>query len=421
MVQAKYMGRRLLLLSAAVLMGGLGAQARGQQQPVQPKEAPTEQTAQPTLETPQQTNARIRTLSGNAKAVQHEYLIGNGDLLSITVFDVPELTRDVRVNQSGSISLPLVPVRLQVSGMTELQAEQKIAEVLGANGLVTHAEVGVVVKEHRSKPITIVGAVMHPMVYEADRPVTLLEALAEAGGVSNDAGDTVIISRTHAMTFVEIPNPEEVPDPTAPGSSKDQGPSSGATAASQDAGKAAFPNAADIPTTPAVTADPKSPATVPAPATTGAKQASTITVNLDELLESGDMKNNIMLQAGDVVTVPHAGIVYVLGAVTRPGGFVVANDRNQLTAMKVLALAGGLTRIAKVQHAFIVRQNDQGKQTETEVDLKKILNRQAEDIPMKASDVLYIPDDRVKEVVLQTIQLAIAIGSNVAIYRLAYH
>ena len=126
----------------------------------------------PALETPQQTNDRIRSLSTEAKSGPHDYVIGNGDLLDISVFDVPELSRELRVSQSGTIGIPLVPVRLQVVGLTELQAEQKIAEVLEANGLVSHPEVGVMVKEHRSRPITIVGAVQHPMVYEAERSVT---------------------------------------------------------------------------------------------------------------------------------------------------------------------------------------------------------------------------------------------------------
>ena len=112
--------------------------------------------------TPQQTNDRIKELASNSKPAVHDYVIGDGDLLSIAVFDVPELTRDVRVSQTGKISIPLVPVRLEVTGLTEIQAEQKIAEVLESNGLVSHPEVGVVVKEHRSRPITIVGAVVPP-------------------------------------------------------------------------------------------------------------------------------------------------------------------------------------------------------------------------------------------------------------------
>ncbi len=124
-----------------------------------------------------------------------DYVIGSGDLVSIQVFDVPELSRDLRVSQTGTIGIPLIPVRLHVTGLTEIQAERKIAEVLEANGLVSHPEVSVVVREKKSKPITVVGAVAHPTVYSADRQVTLIEALAEAGGILADAGDQVVITR----------------------------------------------------------------------------------------------------------------------------------------------------------------------------------------------------------------------------------
>jgi len=157
-----------------------------------------------TVETPQQTNERIRSLSAAARVLPpHDYVIGNGDLLSIQVFDVQELSREVRVSQTGTIGIPLVPVRLHISGLTESQAEIKIAEVLEANGLVSHPQVSVAVKEKKSKPITIVGAVAHPMVYQADRQVSLVEVLAEAGGIAGDAGDTVIITRAETDTAAD--------------------------------------------------------------------------------------------------------------------------------------------------------------------------------------------------------------------------
>src|SRR6266436_2008356 len=153
-------------------------------------------SAQTVVETSQQTNDRIRALSAASRALPpHDYLIGNGDLLAIQVFDVQELSREVRVSQTGTIGIPLVPVRLHVAGLTEIQAQRKIAEVLESNGLVSHPDVSVTVKDRKSKPITIVGAVMHSMVYQADRQVTLIEVLAEAGGISNDAADSVIITR----------------------------------------------------------------------------------------------------------------------------------------------------------------------------------------------------------------------------------
>ena len=66
--------------------------------------------AQTVLETPQQTNERIKTLSASSRATPHDYVIGSGDLLTIEVFDVQELTRDVRVSQTGTIGFPLIPV-----------------------------------------------------------------------------------------------------------------------------------------------------------------------------------------------------------------------------------------------------------------------------------------------------------------------
>ena len=364
--------------------------------------------------TPQETNQRIRALSETWKAAPHDYTIGNSDLLSVSVFDVPELSRELRVSQSGTISIPLVPTRVHVAGLTEIQAQQVIADVLQANGLVSQPEVSVTVKEHKSKPITIVGAVQHPMVYEADHGVTLLEAIAEAGGISNDAGDTILVTRAHSFTMIPIP------EPSAPGTTASAEVSTQDAPVSSDKDKTsevnhtAFPPGTELAQNTPNSSNPTASKGTPAPS------GNIITVNLNELIETGDTRNNIPLQAGDVVTVPHAGIVYVLGAVNRPGGFVVSNDRTQLTTLKILALAGGVTRIAKLDRAVIIRKDDQGKQTETAVDLKKVIEQKSEDLQMRASDVLYIPDNRTKEFALQTLQLALAAAVNVAFYRVAY-
>jgi polysaccharide biosynthesis/export protein len=374
-------------------------------------------------ETPQQVNDRIRTLTmGSKSSTPHDYLIGSGDLLDVSVFDVPELSKEVRVSQMGTINIPLIPVRLRVAGLTETQAEQKIAEMLEANGLVSHPEVGVAVKEHRSQPITVVGAVAHPMVYQADRDVTLLEVLAEAGGIANDAGDTVIVTRRRTPAFTEVPGTQSAPETSAPGSGEPPPLDKPATAEpaakkSDTPSKApAFPSAEEL----AHASPPAPPAATESNSSSTDTDSTTISINLNDLLETGDTRNNILLHAGDVVTVPHAGIVYVLGAVSRPGGFVVSNDRTQLTTLKVLSLAGGLTTIAKTQHAVIIRKDDTGKQTETPVDLKKVLNRQSEDITMRPSDVLFIPDDRTKAALFKAAEIGLGIGTAVAVFRLAY-
>jgi polysaccharide export outer membrane protein len=379
--------------------------------------------AQAVLETPQQTNDRIRELSAAARTGPHDYVIGNGDVLSIEVFDVKELSRDVRVSQTGTIGMPLVPVRLHVSGLTELQAEQKITELLESNGLVSHADVSVTIKERKSKPITVVGAVAHPLVYQADSQVTLLEVLAEAGGLSNDAGGQVIVTRpVPEMTFDDAePPPNDPAGSTRAGSrpvKPEPKPLTAAAAASSSPASGARAEPPDL----------SAPDTSPQKSINGAGiipsaavPVDTITVNLFELMEAGNTKNNITLQAGDVVTVPHAGIVYVLGAVGKPGGFVLTNDREQLSTLKILALAGGFTSTAKTDRAVILRKDAQGQQHEVTLDLKKIQKREAEDVELQPSDILYVPQSGAKQALLRSLEFGIALGSGVALYRLAYH
>jgi polysaccharide biosynthesis/export protein len=361
-----------------------------------------------TVETSQQTNERIRALAAASHVPPpRDYVIGSGDVVSVQVFEVPELSRDLRVSQTGTIGIPLVPVRLHVSGLTEIQAERKIAEVLEANGLVSHPEVSVTVKEKKSRPITVVGAVGHPMVYQADRQVTLIEVIAEAGGIAADAGDSVIITR---------PDLDTSSDPLAPPA---LAPEDTVAAPGQDAipqPNASSPSAATPPSSPATSAgsaaDP--PQTMPPPLT------NTITINLSQILETGDMKNNIVLLPGDVVTIPHAGIVYVLGAVGRPGGYTVSNDRAQLTTLKLLSLAGGLNRTAKSTHAVIVRKDRNGQQHEVEVDLRKVMKFEAEDVQLRPSDILYVPNSGAKQALVKAGELSLAIGTGVLIYRLLY-
>jgi polysaccharide biosynthesis/export protein len=381
--------------------------------------------AQAVLETPQDTNDRIKALSARARYIPHDYVIGSGDTISIDVFDVKELTRDVRVSQTGTIGLPLVPVRLQVKGLTETQAEQKIAEVLEANGLVSHPEVSVSVKDRKSKPITVVGAVPRPMVYQADRPVTLLEVLAEAGGVSADAGDTVIVTRpiseqSDTLLTPSISNEDVIPpaqqDVIPP--TKNNVPASGDSPVGPSQAMTGIAPMTPAPNTNFPSAD-VAAKDAPVP-TMPPTLSNTITVNLNELMESGDAVNNIILQAGDIVTVPHAGIVYVLGAVGKPGGFVLANDRSQMTTLKMLALAGGLNQTAKSNHAVIIRRDRQGQQREQMLDLKKIVERKAEDVRLEASDILYIPDSMAKKALYKAGEAAIGIGTGVALYRVAY-
>jgi protein involved in polysaccharide export with SLBB domain len=399
-----------------------------QQTPVQPQQQTAVQPRQTPLETQQQTNDRIRALSARTFTAPHDYIIGRGDVIGLEVFEIPELSRDVRVSQTGTIGIPLVPVRLYVAGLTELQVQQKVAEVLEANGLVSHPQVMVSVRERRSKPITIVGAVGHSMVYQADHPVTLVQVLAEAGGISADAGDTVNITRAQVLEEVSSDEPPEIgpedtvsaTNPTSPTTppARKAAPAAAAAGSSSEAPAPGIqaPEAAAKQTAPQNAES----AAAPPPITNSdlAPLANTITVNLAELLERGDTRNNIPLQAGDIITVPHAGIVYALGAVQRAGGFVVSNDRAQLSTLKLLALSGGVTRVAKKGQAVIIRKDSTGKQMAIPVDLGKIIKRESEDVRLMPSDILYVPDSPTKAALIRAGEITLGVGTNLAVYRL---
>jgi polysaccharide export outer membrane protein len=110
-----------------------------------------------------------------------------------------------------------------------------------------------------------------------------------------------------------------------------------------------------------------------------------------------------------------------LGAVAKPGGFVATNDRAQLSTLKLLALAGGLTRVAKKDRAVIVRKDSSGKQQEIPVDLDKIVKLEAEDVRLMPSDILYVPPSGSRAVLIRASEIALGVATAVAIYRIGNH
>ncbi|HXN21378.1 MAG TPA: polysaccharide biosynthesis/export family protein [Candidatus Dormibacteraeota bacterium] len=364
------------------------------------------------LVTSQEANERIRQLSMLSQVHQAEYVIGSGDLLTIQVFDVAELSRDVRVSEQGTIALPLLPSRLHAAGLTERQLEQKLEEVLSSSGLVSRPQISITVKERRSNPITVIGAVAHPMVYQAVRAVTLLEVLSEAGGIAGDAGSTVLITR--GSVSPKSPDPV-APEATAPGMVTSPAPTVRES-------EAVTPNAPAPGATGAQSPGPTGTqeSVLGASASDADPASSTIlTVNLTDLLDSGDPKYNIPLQGGDVVSVPKAGIVYVIGAVERPGGFVLSNDREAVSVLKVMALSGGPKSTARQDQCLILRKGSRaGPQKEIPLNLKKLMQHQAEDVRLSAGDIFFVPESGGKKAARRLGEVAIALGTGVALFRL---
>lgn len=324
---------------------------------------------------PQETNEKIQQLAALSRTTNTDPPLGAGDLLHIDVFDVPELSRDARVTDSGVISFPLVPEPIPVTGLTTFELERKIEEVLSADGLVAHPQVSVFVKEQASQPVTIVGAVLHPMVMQIVKPTSLLEALAQAGGVADDAGSFVMITR---------------------------------------AGPAATEHVQQVST--------KETGTASDPVDDPPSGSDVIKISLRQLLDSGNSDFNIQVRRGDIISVPRAGIIYVLGfGVAQQGEYVLQAHGDQVTALKAIALAHGMTSFAKGDDAVIMRNDAKtGKRIQIPVHLKKIQNHKADDVPLLSNDILYVPDSKGKKALARGTEAAIGIGTSVAIYHVAY-
>jgi len=120
--------------------------------------------------------------------------IGRDDLIGITVYDAPELTRTVRVASDGDIRLPMLKQHIHANGLYPVELENAIYTALTAENVLVEPVVTVSVVEYRSRPITVVGAVKSPLTFQATGTVTLLDAISRAGGLTDNAGSEILIS-----------------------------------------------------------------------------------------------------------------------------------------------------------------------------------------------------------------------------------
>lgn len=280
--------------------------------------------------------------------------IGDNDLLGITVYDAPPLTGPVRVSTEGDIRLPMVKQPIQAAGLYPRDLEKQIAATLIENHLLVDPIVTVTIIEYDSRPITIVGAVKSPLTFQATGPVTLLDAISRAQGLTAEAGSEILVS--HQVTG---------PD-----------------------GK-----------------------------------ASTLTkrVQVRSLFDNSDPALNVELHGGEVVRVPEAGRVFVVGDVKKPGSYFIT-DGSESSIMKALALSEGLGDHAGHTAYIYRREGGAAGRNQIPVPLKKILDRKSPDVALNANDILYIPDANGRRISAKVLESMVGVGGIVgsaALY--AYH
>lgn len=321
----------------------------------------------------------VRFAQPGAVPAPHEYRIGAEDLLDISVFEAPELNRSLRVSASGEISLPLLGA-VQAAGLTPRELEFVLQELFRRTYL-NDPHVGVFVREMQSHPVSVFGAVKKPGVFQIRGTKTLLEMLSMAEGLAEDAGDTVLVMRGAGLRgLAEQNDPHPAPDPPD------------ASQAGQAPGETALSR--------------KEPA-----------GGDTSEINLKNLLESGDARYNIPIYPGDIIKVTRAGVVYVVGEVNKPGGFVLKSNEN-ISVLQAVALGEGLTRTAAKSQARIIRTDERsGARTEIALDLGKILAGKAPDPLLRPKDIVFVPNSAARSALFRGLEVALQTVSGVVVFR----
>jgi polysaccharide biosynthesis/export protein len=349
----------------------------------QQETAKTSQTTElpkvpPNLESTEDWNRRLRERFASTDPMASfdpgEYAIGPEDVLDINVFEAPEMNRDVRVSAGGEISLPLLGA-VAAAGFTPRELETALEELLHQK-YMKDPHVSVFVRDMQSHPVSVMGAVRKPGIFQIRGNKTLLEILSLAEGLADDAGEDVIIlrraSQKNAPEFFSAKASDLAESSTIVRLQEFDGPG----------------------------------ATDTAPDKVGAISQEVVQVNLKDLLDSTDPRHNPAVYPGDIVKVSRAGIVYAVGAVQRPGGFTMKTNE-KISVLQVIALSEGLTRTAAKGGARIIRTNEQnGTRTETPIDLGKILSGKSPDPMLGARDIVFIPDSAAKATFSRGVEVA---------------
>lgn len=128
-----------------------------------------------------------------------------------------------------------------------------------------------------------------------------------------------------------------------------------------------------------------------------------------------ELADNVDILPGDTIVVAKAGVVYVVGDVAKPGGFLLDNNAH-VSVLQALALAGGANKTAALSRARLIRRSPAGLE-ELAVPLNRMLSAQAQDTPLQADDILFIPGSAAKGAMRRSAEAVLQITTGVAIYR----
>jgi len=294
---------------------------------------------------------------GGRPVVQPVYRLGPGDAFTVSALHAVELSNKAfRVEAGGFTEFPMIG-RLRVEGLTINELSAELTKQL--KKYYIDPQVSISLTEVRSQPVSVVGAVNTAGIQQLDGRKTLVEVISQAGGLRNDAGPTIRVTRSLKW------------------------------------GRIALPGAQDD----------------------ASGQFSIADISAQRLLDSRDPAENIVMSPNDIVSVPKADIVYILGEVKKPGGFVLS-ARSDISVLEALALADGLQPRASAKGCTILRAaaGPGLLRVEEAVNVKSLMTGKAAEVKLRPNDILIVPGSASKNATLRGLEAAIQIGTGVAIF-----
>jgi polysaccharide biosynthesis/export protein len=287
------------------------------------------------------------------------YLLGPHDTISVRMPETENVNetveRQVRITPDGFISLPMVG-RIHVANLAIEKVEEILTSILKA--YYKEPSINVSVVEYRSQPVSVLGSVMSPGVIQLQGRKTLVEVISLAGGLKPDASSKVKITRKKEHGVVPLPG--AALDPTG--------------------------------------------------------QFMIGEVNLRSIIEARNPELNVYVQTDDIITVPRAEVIYVLGDVQKPGS-VVLNDQESISVMQIISLSGGLLKTAASKDAKVLRsESGAPRRKEIALDIKKIYDGKADDMALLPDDILFVPSSVSKKAAIRTLEALASAGTSILGY-----
>lgn len=294
---------------------------------------------------------------GQPDVAPSDYILGPDDQISLWAPDAEELNgKVIRIGGTGMVTMPMAGT-LKAAGLTTSQLAEEVARRL--ERYFKKPQIVVSVSEYRSQPVSIIGAVNKPGVHQLQGRKTLIEMLSMAEGTRQDAGHSAVITRRAEWGAVPLPG---------------------------------------------ATMDPSG-------------EFSTAQVDLASITEAENPARNITIRPQDIISVPKARMVYVVGEVERAGGFVL-NDQKGISVLQALSLAGGLKPTASPKNAKILRPNgNEAKREEVPVNLTSLLAGRSNDLRLAPDEVLFIPNSQAKRAGFRAAEAVLQTLTGVAIWR----